>query len=40
VRDDDAVIVYDPATFAELARIRAEKPSGIFLASRAFAAGF
>jgi protein NirF len=39
-RDDDRVIVYDPATFAELARIRAEKPSGIFLASRAFATGF
>ncbi|MFY9314058.1 MAG: cytochrome D1 domain-containing protein [Burkholderiales bacterium] len=39
-RDDDAVIVYDPASFAELARIRAEKPSGIFLASRAFMTGF
>lgn len=39
-RDDDAVIVYDPASFAELARIRAEKPSGIFLTSRAFMTGF
>lgn len=39
-RDDDAVIVYDPASFAELARIRAEKPSGIFLSSRAFMTGF
>lgn len=39
-RDDDTVIVYDPASFAELARIRADKPSGIFLSSRAFATGF
>jgi protein NirF len=39
-RDDDAVIVYDPASFAELARIRADKPSGIFLTSRAFMTGF
>ena len=39
-RDDDVVIVYDPASFAELARIRAEKPSGIFLSSRAFRTGF
>lgn len=39
-RDDDRVIVYDPATYAELARIHADKPSGIFLSSRAFATGF
>jgi len=39
-RDDDVVVVYDPATFAEVARIRAEKPSGIFLTSRAFMTGF
>ena len=39
-RDDDAVIVYDPASFAELARIHAEKPSGIFFTSRAFMTGF
>jgi protein NirF len=39
-RDDDVVIVYDPASFAELARIRADKPSGIFLTSRAFMTGF
>ncbi len=39
-RDDDTVIVYDPASFVELARIRAEKPSGIFLSSRAFKTGF
>lgn len=39
-RDDDSVIVYDPASYAVLARIRAEKPSGIFLSSRAFMSGF
>jgi protein NirF len=39
-RDDDAVAVYDTATFAELARLRAEKPSGIFLTSRAAMTGF
>ena len=39
-RDDDLVTVYDPASFVELARIRAEKPSGIFLTSRAFMTGF
>jgi protein NirF len=39
-RDDDTVVVYDPASYAELARLRAEKPSGIFLSSRAFMSGF
>jgi protein NirF len=39
-RDDDAVVVYDTASFAETARLRAEKPSGIFLASRAAMTGF
>jgi protein NirF len=39
-RDDDTVIVYDTATYAELARLPAEKPSGIFLASRASMTGF
>jgi len=39
-RDDDRVTVYDPVSFAELARIRAEKPSGIFFTSRAFMTGF
>jgi len=39
-RDDDAVAVYDTATFAEVARLRAEKPSGIFLTSRAGMTGF
>jgi protein NirF len=39
-RDDDAVAVYDTATYAELARLRADKPSGIFLTSRAAMTGF
>ncbi len=39
-RDDDAVVVYDTQTLAERTRLRAEKPSGIFLASRAAATGF
>jgi len=39
-RDDDTVIVYDTATYAELARLPAEKPSGIFLAARAAMTGF
>lgn len=39
-RDDDTVIVYDTASYAELARLPAEKPSGIFLASRAAMTGF
>ncbi len=39
-RDDDRVVVYDTASFAEIARVAAEKPSGIFLGSRAFATGF
>ena len=39
-RDGDAVVVYDTRTFAELARLPAEKPSGIFLTSRAAMTGF
>jgi protein NirF len=39
-RDDDRVTVYDTASYAELARLSAEKPSGIFLVSRAFRTGF
>ena len=35
VRDDDTVKVYDTASFAERARLPAEKPSGIFLTARA-----
>jgi protein NirF len=38
-RDDDQVLVYDTASFAELARIPARKPSGIFFTSRAFVTG-
>ena len=39
-RDDDAVAVYDTASFAELARLPADKPSGIFHTSRAGMTGF
>jgi protein NirF len=39
-RDDDTVIVYDTASYAEMARLPAEKPSGIFLAARAAMTGF
>jgi protein NirF len=39
-RDDDAVAVYDTATYAEIARLAAEKPSGIFLTSRSAMTGF
>ncbi len=35
VRDDDRVMVYDTETLAETARLPADKPSGIFFASRA-----
>jgi protein NirF len=38
-RDDDRVIVYDTATFAPVATIPADKPSGIFLTTRAFRIG-
>ncbi len=39
-RDDNAVAVYDTASYAELARLAADKPSGIFLTSRAAMTGF
>lgn len=39
-RDDDAVAVYDTASYVELARLPADKPSGIFLTSRAGMTGF
>jgi protein NirF len=39
-RDDGVVVVYDTASFAETARLRAANPSGIFLASRAAMTGF
>lgn len=39
VRDSDAVVVYDSATFAEKARLPAKKPSGIFFTHRAHLIG-
>jgi protein NirF len=39
-RDDGAVLVYDAASFAQLARLPAESPSGIFLTSRGAMTGF
>jgi protein NirF len=39
VRDDNVVRVYDSETFAELAAIPADKPSGIFFSARAHRIG-
>jgi protein NirF len=39
VRDSDQVLVYDTATFAPVAAIPADKPSGIFLSARAHRIG-
>jgi len=39
VRDDNRVVVYDTATLAPLARLPADKPSGIFFTARAFRIG-
>ncbi len=39
VRDDNKVLVYDTASFAERAKIEAHKPSGIFFTSRAYRLG-
>lgn len=39
-RDDGRVTVYDGASFAELARLPAASPSGIFLTARAAMTGF
>jgi protein NirF len=39
-RDDGRVTVYDGASFAELARLPAESPSGIFLTARGAMTGF
>jgi protein NirF len=38
-RDDDRVLVYDTADLAPLARLPADKPSGIFFTARAFRIG-
>jgi protein NirF len=35
VRDEDRVMVYDTESLAEIARIPAQKPSGIFFSNRA-----
>ncbi len=39
VRDDNQVIIYDTENHAELKRLSAEKPSGIFFSSRAHKTG-
>ncbi len=39
VRDENKVLVYDTASFAERARIKADKPSGIFFSARAYRLG-
>ena len=33
-RDDDKVVVYDTSTFAEIAKLAVDKPSGIFFTAR------
>ena len=38
-RDADAVVVYDTQSFAEVARLPARKPSGIFFTARAHMIG-
>ena len=38
-RDDDRVLIYDTATFAQLGSLSADKPSGIFFTARAFRIG-
>ncbi|RLA23387.1 MAG: protein nirF, partial [Gammaproteobacteria bacterium] len=38
-RDDNRVVVYDTSSFTELARLPANKPSGIFFSSRAHKMG-
>jgi len=39
-RDDDRIVVYDTATFATIATLAADKPSGIFFTARAARMGF
>lgn len=39
VRDDDRVMIYDTDSFAEVARLPANKPSGIFFSARAHRLG-
>ncbi|MEY4718672.1 MAG: hypothetical protein RL563_1290 [Pseudomonadota bacterium] len=40
VRDEDRVMVYDTETFIEIARLPAQKPSGIFFSDRAHRLGW
>ena len=39
-RDDNKVLIYDTRSFAKLAEIDADAPSGIFFTSRAARIGF
>jgi protein NirF len=39
-RDDNKVLIYDTASFAKLAEIAADSPSGIFFTNRAGRIGF
>jgi protein NirF len=39
-RDDNKVVVYDTASFARIAELPAQSPSGIFFSSRAARIGF
>lgn len=39
IRDDDRVAVYDTASFAEIAQLPVDKPSGIFFSARAHQIG-
>jgi len=39
-RDDHRVAVYDTSSFARIAELKADSPSGIFFASRAARIGF
>jgi protein NirF len=38
-RDDDKVLIYDTASFAQIGELHADKPSGIFFTSRAWRIG-
>jgi len=39
VRDKDQIVIYDTESFAELKRLPAKKPSGIFSTTRAHKIG-
>jgi protein NirF len=40
VRDEDKLVVYNTETFAEVATLLADKPSGIFFINRAHQIGW